>query len=130
MSTWKLAARMLHQLGGSATGAEVANCLALNGHVIAPEVACRRLAELGLIIAPKRGGVPGDWVLTQLGEDWCEGRVTVVAGSGSERRRYIDASKERKERRNAWSPHPHRKARFVATWLSSLPRGISLGAQQ
>lgn len=62
--------------------------------------ALRDAQALGLVVSPGRGRL-GLWSLSPLGVDWCEGRVIQIEVRPGGRR-------------------------WVSTWLSSLPRGLSL----
>jgi hypothetical protein len=103
---WQIVTRALHELGGSATAAQVE--LRIGGAFYAAR-GLESAAKHGLVKCSGKGAaVP--WVLTQKGIDWSEGRLTTA-----EQRRY-----------------PGRESpqfigmRFVPTWLSALPRGIRI----
>jgi hypothetical protein len=104
MSSWKLAARVLYRMGGTATVERIMD--------EEPDLDSGRLCSLrlyGLATSNGRigGNQPATYTLTQLGIDWCEGRVREVPAPRT--------------------PGIHgRRMRFVATWLASLPRGIRI----
>lgn len=100
MSSWRLLARALNDLGGEATSAQlelkIGGAFAVGGALV-------QLRQLGLAerVGNWRGrGVRCTWRLTQRGVDWCEGRLTTAGRKGG--------------------------MRFIATWLASLPRGLRI----
>jgi len=99
VSAWRLAARDLYENGGSGTWSDVPDYKAL-----------RALVRLGL--ATNTGtnrsgkGSPDVWTLTQLGRDYCEGRIAVETARGFKRHK------------------------VQATWLASLPKGIRLESRR
>lgn len=98
MAAWRLAVRALYELGPS-TSAEVE--LHLRGDIDGSHALCTAKG-LGLVESPgNAGGNFYPWHLTPLGVDWCEGRVTQAEVRPGGRR-------------------------WVATWLSALPRGLTL----
>lgn len=101
MSAWRHAVRAMYALGGARTTAEIADRT-----IDDPRSGLFQALKLGLVEHPKaRPGAAVKWKLTQRGIDWCENRVT-----------------------HTWDRPGGR--RWVATWLSSLPRGISLPRSQ
>jgi hypothetical protein len=86
MSAWRVMASELYAMGGQAPYDAVAGL----------DKELQRLRELGLAVTTGKRGKGDHWVLTQLGTDYCEGRV---------------------------KPHGRRGGiKFHATWLASLPR--------
>lgn len=105
MSAWRLAVRALHDLGRPATAVALGAATGLGTR--GAGVSMKRAAELGLVRRPGRGCANGSrlWTLTQLGTDWCEGRVDLAVPRGLRAGPVI----------------------WRATWVSSLPRGLRLG---
>lgn len=103
MSHWKLAAAAVYALGGTATTRDV-ELAGVDPHGL---YAARRL---GLVEHSEWRWIDCQWWLTPLGIDWCEGRVALAPAPFTGR-----------------TGRP--PMRFVATWLSSLPRGIRINAE-
>lgn len=123
MSSWRYTVKALHAIGGKGVRTDFD---AGDGSV--SDYGIRAALQLGLIERDGRRGstvlsepIQGctkrlvlstrshcTYTLTQRGVDYCEGRITDVAG------RMRDASDGR-------GP-----LRFVATWLASLPRDIRI----
>lgn len=105
MTAWRIITQAVHAAGGSATTERLQRYVETD----------MRTTSIWLGIAARRGmvyptRVPGAgngrlWCLTQLGRDWCEGRITEIETKPGGRR-------------------------WVSTWLASLPRGIRLQAEQ
>lgn len=115
MSAWRLAAQALYALGGSGTINQL--CYERNG--------LTQLVKFGLATSNgvKGGRQRATWTLTQLGIDWCEGRVVPVCGPHP-----LDkALADRKNLRPGSFHRPRARATwFIATWLMSLPRDVRI----
>jgi hypothetical protein len=98
MSHWRLVVRELNERG-PLHWAQI-----MSG----PQHGLNAAAELGFVQRP--GCATGVWSITELGRQWCEGRVQVVT---------------------TWPGRPGRKHMLAATWLHALPKPgqIQLGRQ-
>lgn len=106
MSAWKIATRRLYDMGGGPLHSP-----RFVGE-LNPEAACHAKAH-GMMLNAGHGP-RALWTLTQLGRDWCEGRIVV-------------AIIERQTGRKGWPKGARLKAR--ATWLMSLPRAGEIRLQ-
>jgi hypothetical protein len=107
MAAWQLAIRAIHDNGPmSAANLD----FLLSGR--SGSAALRDAYYRGMVKSPGRGlREAGLWSLTQRGLDFCEGRLQVAPAP--------------------WGGGPGRpRMRFVATWLSALPRDIRLDQRQ
>lgn len=113
MSMWRITIRTLHELGGKATTTEIARGSGFQAYEVGEEL--RYLKAMGMV---EGGGTSGGrrgmatWALTECGVAYCEGRIAVVRDHDGQRK--------------ALGIRGTRMPRFVATWLSSLPKGIRI----
>jgi hypothetical protein len=104
MSIWRIAVKALHEIGGEADTAAVADFTLSD-----PYNGLRIAKEFGLVeqTAGGRGGSRrlAKWRITAKGTALCEGRLGAYQLE-------------------------HGRWRFAATWLASLPRGIRIPQQE
>lgn len=98
MSGWRILVKQLHEIGGGPARRVEFDTLPT---LIAGTQALTRAKQLGLIESHIRG-YRWKWTLTDLGRDWCEGRVDIVG---------VQISR-------IGGP----VLRPVATWLKALPK--------
>lgn len=97
MAAWRLVVRALYELGPATSCAVSLHA----GGGFNEHRALYVALTYGLVHSPGRNAQIPLWCLTQLGVDWCEGRVTQIEVRPGGRR-------------------------WVSTWLSALPRGLRL----
>lgn len=105
MSQWRIALRALHSAGKPMSVQEIETAV---GGSFEARGAMHRAQLLGLARSSLRGR-HASWSITDRGIAWCEGRIVERQAP-----RACDPSR--------------RRYRFVATWLSSLPRDIRITA--
>ena len=116
MSRWVVVVQALHELGGVATTTCIADLIVESTK--ATGAGLQYAKHFGLVSGSGRSGgryLDGEgatWTLTNLGRDYAESRVAHRNGDRSGTRPYCQAGQQ--------------KPRFIATWLSALPRDIRI----
>lgn len=124
MTCWRVCARRLYELGGTATRAEFKDGFSVRGD----DMGLRSLRYLGL--ATHSGRAYGVWALTQAGIDFCEGRLQYIAKSaaffGRAPTKTPPVRRLRKERADGGATPISKEKIFAPTWIAVLPRGVKL----